>query len=97
MTYTPTERAELLACQSLADFLVRLRQCRAGATQGDVAELLSRHGRPVLRQSVCFYENGRRGITSAAQLAYVRAFGLDAELSLHLQELAGTHTERQCA
>jgi hypothetical protein len=99
MSITKEARKELLACNNLPDFLTLLRRTlpEDAQRQEDVAALLARYGGTSHKQAVYFYESGRRGLTSSGQLAYARAFDLDAELRLRLQELAGAVAERACA
>ena len=62
---------------------------RGPLTLQEVADRLAPMGGPSRRGSVQNYEQGRRSIGAAVQLAYCLAFELDAELRLHLQQLAG--------
>lgn len=87
----PETKNDLLACETLPTFLVGLRKTlpEENRRQGDVAKMLARHGGPSSKQAVGLFESGKRGLSSAAQFAYVKAFKLDAPMRLHLQRLAG--------
>lgn len=92
MPTPPTTRTDLLRCATLSEFLRTLRGDRSCR---EVMEMLRPYGGPTTSQAVTAYE-ARGSVSSVIQMAYVRAFQLDEEARLRLQELAGSRA-RVCA
>jgi len=84
----PAIKHKLLAAEDARAFLRTLRESH-GLSTAQVAGMLERHGGTSARQTISRYELGDLKVSSGVQLAYALAFGLDDELRLLLQRLAG--------